>query len=179
MCLKPVHRFLLSRGLSSFAHFSLGKISACPSPVSSRSSTQSYEVWPWIQLESRRGPRRHPTGLSLLGPAKGIKRSRSRALSREFASDQEPSKTPSFVPSKSGDWLIRETQTTTERSLRVTRCGRRTTLAALSDKAKDVLDDQSKRGQVLKLSERKARIQYPELVVFQHGYFSTGPMALP
>ena len=39
------------------------------------------------------------------------------------------------------------------------------TLAALSDKVKDVLDDQSKRGHVLKLSERKARIQYPDLVV--------------
>ena len=39
------------------------------------------------------------------------------------------------------------------------------TLAALSDKVKDVLDDQSERGQVLKLSERAARIQYPVLVV--------------
>ena len=39
------------------------------------------------------------------------------------------------------------------------------TLAALSDKVKDVLDDQSERGQVLKLSEREARIQYPDLVV--------------
>ena len=49
-------------------------------------------------------------------------------------------------------------------------------------------------GQVLKLSERKARIQYPDLVVaaleankkersptgsFQHGYFSTGPTTFP
>ena len=39
------------------------------------------------------------------------------------------------------------------------------TLAALSDKVKDVLDDQSERGQVLKLIEREARIQYPDLVV--------------
>ena len=39
------------------------------------------------------------------------------------------------------------------------------TLAALSDKVKDVLDDQSERGQVLKLGEREARIQYPDLVV--------------
>ena len=39
------------------------------------------------------------------------------------------------------------------------------TLATLSDKVKDVLDDQSERGQVLKLSEREARIQYPDLVV--------------
>ena len=51
--------------------------------------------------------------------------------------------------------------------MRETRCGRRTSqlLTALADKVKDVLDDQSERGQVLKLSEREARIQYPDLVV--------------
>ena len=38
-------------------------------------------------------------------------------------------------------------------------------LAALSDKVKDVLDDQSRRGQVLKLIEHEARRQHPDLVV--------------
>ena len=38
-------------------------------------------------------------------------------------------------------------------------------LAELSDQVKDVLDDQSRRGQVLKLSEQEARRQYPDLVV--------------
>ena len=37
--------------------------------------------------------------------------------------------------------------------------------AAPSDKVKDVLDDQSRRGQVLKLTEHDARKQYPDLVV--------------
>ena len=37
-------------------------------------------------------------------------------------------------------------------------------LAALSDKGKDVLDDQSKRGQVWKLTEHEARKQHPDLV---------------
>ena len=39
------------------------------------------------------------------------------------------------------------------------------TLTALSDKVKDVLDDQSERGQELKLSEREARNQNPDVVV--------------
>ena len=38
-------------------------------------------------------------------------------------------------------------------------------LAALANKVKDVLDDQSRRGQVLKLPELEARKQFPDLVV--------------
>ena len=38
-------------------------------------------------------------------------------------------------------------------------------LGALSDKVKDVLDDQSRRGQVLKLIEHEARRQHPDLVM--------------
>ena len=38
-------------------------------------------------------------------------------------------------------------------------------LAGTRREVKDVLDDQSERGQVLKLSEREARIQHPDLVV--------------
>ena len=38
-------------------------------------------------------------------------------------------------------------------------------LAALADKVRDVLEDQSRRGQVLKLPELEARKQFPDLVV--------------
>ena len=40
-------------------------------------------------------------------------------------------------------------------------------LAALPDKTKDVLDDQSRRGQVLNLTDHEARKQYPELAALR------------
>ena len=97
-------------------------------------------------------------------------------------------KTPSTVPSEESKWRLANQED--RENCRETAEKRSSQEAGLSDKAKDVLDDQSRRGQVLKThrtqseeaatrsrrggSRNKPKVQ-AQWSPHQHAYSSTGP----